>query len=98
MNNTKPKPGELQVWWKPQVPCTSFLVPVKTVDEAKLLLRVLAEYDAFQYEQKIKPDYCNAGGLSVWVDGEPNDDGWLDWVDEDGNDIDMVIELEEYGL
>jgi hypothetical protein len=44
---------------------------------------VLGEYDAFQYRYRVKPDYSNAGGLSVYEDGE-----WVDWYDDDGNDID----------
>ena len=90
------KQGDLQVFWKPQVPCESFLVDVNTVEEATLLIRVLAEYDAFQFEHRIKPDYCNAGGLLVWEEGGPDDGeaGWYDWYDEDGNDIDAVIILD----
>jgi hypothetical protein len=70
-------------------------VPVKTVDEAKILLRALAGYDAFQYENKIKPDYCNAGGLSVWVDEEMMRGQWLDWENDDGNGIDKVMSVED---
>lgn len=80
---TKRKKGDLQVWWIPQVPMEPFTVDVRTVREAKLLTRALADYDLFQFDNNIKPDYCNAGGLTVW-DG--ND--WTDWEDEDGNDID----------
>lgn len=61
----------------------AFTVPVRTIREAKLLLAALADYDTFQFENNIKPDYCNAGGLSVLEDGE-----WTDWSDDDGNDID----------
>lgn len=40
---------------------------------------VLADYDQFQFENRIKPDYCNMGGL-LMVD----DDGeWVDWYDEE---------------
>lgn len=74
--------GQLQVWWIPQVPSKPFVVDVASLHEAKLLLKVLTDYDIFQYENRIKPDYCNAGGLRTW-DG--ND--WEDWYDEDGNDI-----------
>jgi hypothetical protein len=77
------KEGDLQIWWIPQVPGKPFTVPVASVAEAKKLLDVLALYDIFQFENRIKPDYCNAGGLSVYEDGE-----WCDWQDEDGNTID----------
>jgi hypothetical protein len=60
-------------------------VDVANIREAKLLLKALADYDIFQYENRIKPDYCNAGGLRTW-DGKD----WADWYDDDGNDIDAT--------
>lgn len=80
---TGTQPGSLRVWWIPQVPMDPFIVPVNNLREAKLLLDTLAKYDAFQFDNNIKPDYSNVGGLSVFEDGE-----WCDWYDEDGNDID----------
>lgn len=81
------KTRELKVWWIPQVPMKPFEVQVKNLREAKLLLRVLAEYDLFQYKHRIKPDYCNAGGLQVFENDE-----WTDWEDNEGNSIDDIIE------
>ncbi len=79
-----PNEGDLQVWWIPQVPCKAFEVPVKTREEAVLILDTLAYYDLFQLENNIKPDYCNTGGLNVFEDGE-----WSTWYDEEtGSDID----------
>ena len=86
-----PKNGDLRVWWIPQVPGKPFYQAVTSLVEAKLLLNALAEYDTFQFENRIKPDYCNAGGLQVYeaelesLDGQ---DGWCDWYDENGDDID----------
>lgn len=77
---TTPK---LRVWWMPQIPMEPFTVEVKTIREGKLLLNTLADYDLFQLKNRIKPDFCNAGGLSVLEDGE-----WNDWYDDDGNGID----------
>lgn len=72
-----PKEGDLRVWWKPQIPMKpSFLVNVATPTEAKKLLNVLADYDLFQWDNKIKPDYCNAGGLCIFEGDE-----WVDWHD-----------------
>lgn len=79
-------PQQLRVWHIPQVPMKPFYVSVASVNEAILILTTLWDYDAFQYENKVKPDYCNASGLEVFEDGE-----WCDWCDEDGNDIDDVI-------
>ena len=75
--------GALRVWWIPQIPGKPFIVPVASPSEAKKLLDVLARYDIFQFQSFIKPDYCNAGGLSVFEDGE-----WTDWQDDDGNTVD----------
>lgn len=81
---SEPKVGDLKVWWIPQIPGKPFDVPVASVDEARKILDVLAKYDAFQFENRIKPDYCNAGGLVVFEeDGE-----WCDWTDESGDDVD----------
>lgn len=92
-NNVKSKPakavapkfqlGQMRVWWIPQVPMKPFNVDVENVREAKLLLKTLADYDIFQFENNIKPDYCNAGGLMTWDGNE-----WEEWYDEDGKDID----------
>lgn len=79
------KEGSLKVWWIPQVPGKMFEVPVKSLEEAKFLLNTLGDYDLFQLEHNIKPDYSNAGGLSVVEDGE-----WVDWSSEDGDSIDDI--------
>lgn len=79
--------GSLKVWWKPQIPCASFEVVVATPYEGRKLLDILADYDIFQLEHKIKPDYCNAGGLMQLIDGE-----WVDWEDDYGRIIDELDE------
>lgn len=78
-----PKPGDLKVWWIPQVPGTPFEVRVSSLAEAKKLLEVLADYDMFQLATRIKGDYCNMGGLTVFEDGE-----WTDWESDNGEGID----------
>lgn len=75
----------LQVWWIPQVPGHPFHVPVGSVQEAVRIMDLLAQYDQFQLDNHIKGDYCNAGGLNMWVDdcdgeGHP---GWCSWYDEE---------------
>lgn len=84
-------PFRLRVWWIPQVPMKAFRVDVKTIEEAKLLLRTLAQYDLFQYENNIKPDYANAGGLETFEDGD-----WCEWCDEEtGDSISDVMQSEK---
>jgi hypothetical protein len=81
---------KFRVWWIPQVPMEPFYVNVKSITEARKIIGVLADYDAFQYENKIKPDYSNVGGLEVFDKEDITDsaDGsWVEWYDEDGNDI-----------
>lgn len=79
-----PKQGDLRVWWIPQIPGETFEVAVASVEEGALLLDTLARYDRFQFKNKVKPDYSNAGGLQVYDEGE-----WIDWEDpEEFIDID----------
>lgn len=85
-----PKANDLRVWWIPQVPMKPFHVDVADIAQARLLLRVLADYDAFQFENNIKPDYCNMGGLEVFEEGE-----WVEWYSEDGRDIREYMEMLE---
>lgn len=82
-----PSEGDLSVWWIPQVPMDSFNVPVTDIEQALFVMETLAEYDRFQFENRVKGDYCNAGGLNVWdaARGE-----WCEWEDEDGNQIDDI--------
>jgi hypothetical protein len=90
-----PQPGDFRVWWIPQVPMHPFHVPVKSIDEAKLVLQTLAEYDLFQLANNIKPDYANAGGLEMYetnFDGAGHDD-WCEWSSE-GDTIDDLINRE----
>jgi len=77
---------KLRVWWCPQVLGELFYVEVPNLVEARLLLDTLANYDIFQYDNRIKGDYCNAGGLQVW---DEQDQEWLEWWDDEtGNEID----------
>jgi hypothetical protein len=90
--------GDLRVWWIPQVPGKPFYVSVKTLIEAKLILNTLAYYDLFQLEHRIKPDYCNIGGLQVFDSSDNTDSengSWVDWYEEDTCDDIDVFELEE---
>lgn len=75
--------GELRIWWIPQVPGKQFHAPVESIAEAKNMLACLASYDAFQFANNIKPDYCNAGGLEIYLDGD-----WQEWESADGDNID----------
>lgn len=71
---------KLRVWWVPQIPCEPFIVPVTSVEEGAKILDVLADYDLFQYRNKIKSDFSNAGGLE---EQDPEADEWVSWWDEE---------------
>ncbi|MEE8308397.1 MAG: hypothetical protein V3R81_14105 [Gammaproteobacteria bacterium] len=73
--------GDLRVWWIPQVPMEPFEVLVSSIAEGRKIIDVLADYDIFQFEKNVKPDYCNTGGLARWECGE-----WCD-VDDDEEDV-----------
>lgn len=89
-----PNNGDLSVWWIPQIPMKPFYVPVKNIDEAKLILNTLADYDLFQFNNRIKPDYSNTGGLEIYEYDYETSDDWHEWEDEDGYTIDEIMESE----
>lgn len=72
------KTGDLKVWWISQVPMEPIEIPVPSLEVGAIILNVLAEYDAYQFLNNVKPDYCNSGGL-VEFDGFD----WVDWEDPD---------------
>lgn len=91
---------KLRVWWIPQVPGHPFHVPVGTVEEGVKIMDVLAKYDLFQYNNHIKGDYANVGGLEMWEvdsDGEGTP-GWTSWCDEETGHDDPVEYLREKEL
>ncbi len=86
--------SKLRVWHIPQVPMKPFFVDVESVADGVRVMDALADYDLFQFDNNIKPDYCNASGMHVWdeslteqdlVDMELND-RWVDWFIEVGDD------------
>lgn len=84
---------DLKVWWIPQIPMKAFEIHVNSLATAKVLLETLAEYDKFQFENNVKPDYCNAGGVCMMEDGE-----WVTFETDDADEIDAMTlaECEKY--
>lgn len=76
---------KLRVWWIPQAGATgeAFYVPVETVEEGKKVMDMLAAYDAYQRQNRIKPDYCNCGGVQRW---DETSQDWEDWYMETEDD------------
>ena len=81
---------KFRVWWIPQIPMTRFEVDVDTLEAGRKICDVLADYDKFQFKNKIKPDYCNAGGI---VFSHPQYEG-CDWIDvpEDEDEWSYILE------
>jgi len=80
--------GDLKVWHTPQIPGKPFEVDVENLVEARLILDALADYDDFQFKNKIRPDYSNANGLVSCVNGE--------WEDFDPDSMDGFVQAVLY--
>ena len=91
--------GDLRVWWIPQIGYDAiFYVPVKSIEEGCKMMDTLAAYDAFQFDNRIKSDYSNVGGIQMYYDdnGE-GEHGWCDWCDQTGED-DPYEYLKDQGI
>jgi len=82
MSDDNVGPGALRIYWIPQLPMKAFEVDVPDLATAAAVLDVLADYDAFQFENNVKGDYCNTGGLMILRD----DGEWEDWEDPTSGD------------
>lgn len=77
---------KMRVWHIPQVPGKPFKVEIeeddieKCIEKAKMVLDVLAIYDQFEFQNKIKPDFSNAQGVEIFEDGK-----WVDFHYGDDN-------------
>lgn len=79
-----PQLGDLRVWHIPQIPGDEpFFVPVDSIAEGEKIISVLADYDLFQYENRIKPDYANASGLERYEDDDIEGPGWFEIYQEE---------------
>lgn len=97
--NKELKNNKLRVWWNPQIGAVdrSFRVPIETPEEGKKVLDILAAYDAYQLQNKIKPDYCNCGGIEQWnSETKEWEDWYLETEDDYFDDIDEYINSLEY--
>ena len=88
--------GELKVWWIPQLPMKPFEYSVSSPMEGFLVLDILSKYDLFQFDNCVKSDYSNAGGLLEY-DLEMIDDdcdGWTEWYSPMGENMEFYINQE----
>jgi hypothetical protein len=77
-----------------------FFVNVDSVTEGVKIMDVLADYDIFQFENLVKPDYSNDGGIQMFDESDNTDspDGsWVDWCDDETGEDDPRVYLEVRG-
>lgn len=82
---TEPEEGDLRIWYVPQVPMPAYTRSIESVEEGFKTLEVIYELAIFEFENKVKPDFCNMGVVARYeIDGA----GGFDWydVDEDENE------------
>lgn len=81
---------EYRIWWIPQIGMDQiFYYSVASVGDGHNALNMLANYDIFQFENNVKPDYSNMGGLEGLYP-----DGWSGWHDDDDCDIYETLTIE----
>lgn len=77
------KEGQLRVWHIANPPGPLFQRDVTSVEEAKTILNLLADYDNHLGDNLV---FSNAQGLEIFDHGE-----WVEWYDENDNDIAYVL-------
>jgi len=89
--------SKLRVWHMPQLGYdVAIYIPVETVVEGKKVMDILAAYDLFQLEKKLKPDYANMNGLQKFNEEENEWDDWnLETEDDCFDDVDQYLEEDE---
>jgi len=73
--------AKFKVWHIPQIPGKAFEFETQDLATAKTVMDQLALYDLFQFENNIKPDYANMGGISEWNEEEQ------EWWDVDDYEL-----------
>lgn len=86
--NDVPREGDLSAWYIPQVPMRAFRVSVPDLATGALVLDALSAFSLFEYENRVKPDYSDAGGVARW---ETDGDGGFDWYDVDYDEIEASV-------
>jgi hypothetical protein len=89
------QPGDLLVWYIPQVPMKAFerFLPLRGRDpeealrEAVLIQDTIIEFSAFEFENRVKPDYSDATGIARW---EGDGAGGMDWYDIEEEELEEL--------
>lgn len=77
---SEPVEGQVRVWYIPQVPMDAFEFDVPDLAAGKLVLDALSAFSWFEYQNDVKPDYADAGGIHSY---EADGSGGFDWFEVD---------------
>ena len=96
--------SKLSVWWNPQLRrgIEPLYIPVNSIEEGIKVMDLLSAYDAFQFQNNVKPDYINVGGIEMYKDGEwvdfyiETEDWYCDDITEYRENCDAASELENF--
>lgn len=77
------KRQKFRAWYIPQIPGKPFLVYADTYAKAQFAEEVMGKLSLFEFENRIKPDYADAGGVEKWDD---TDGEWYEVDPEDQED------------
>ena len=82
----KPTEGDIQIWYIPQLPGKAYTVnvPSRDLGEAQRILDAIIGLSIFEFENKVKPDYSDAAGITRW---ETDGDGGFNWFEVDEEEI-----------
>jgi len=69
--------AKFKMWYIPQVPMKPFEVECETAEQAQDALDLITNFSIFEFENRVKPDYSDAGGVMVW------ESAYEDWSDYD---------------
>ena len=86
---------KFQVWYCPQMPMKAFEVETSNALEAEKILGVLEDFSLFEFENRVKPDYADVGGIQVW---DEEGRGWVDYHPEDVLHSPVQKDLGDTGL
>lgn len=67
--------SKFRMWYIPQVPMDDpFIREYDTAADAEAALDLISVYSYYEYLNRVKPDYADAGGVEQW--DEDADEWW----------------------
>lgn len=68
--------NKFKMWYIPQMPMKAFEFKTDTSAEALAALDLITDFSIFEYDNNVKPDYCDMSGISQWDETEQE---WFDY-------------------